>query len=71
MTLELIGLYCYCVDIKKQATSPVRDSKDLYLLSLADTVKANYIVSGDKDLLVLKEHNHTHILDFNTFVRML
>lgn len=71
MTLELIGLYCYCVDIKKQATSPIRDSKDLYLLSLADTVKANYIVSGDKDLLVLKEHNHTHILDFNTFVRML
>lgn len=70
-TLELIDLYCYCIDIKEQAISPIRDSKDLYLLSLADTVKANYIVSGDNDLLVLKKHNNTHILDFNTFISML
>lgn len=27
----------------------VRDAKDLYLLSLAETVKANYILTGDKD----------------------
>lgn len=70
-TLELISLYCYCIDIKEQAISPIRDSKDLYLLSLADTIKANYIVSGDNDLLVLKVHNHTKILDFNTFISML
>lgn len=70
-TLELIRLYCYSIEIEKQAISPIRDCKDLYLLSLADTIKANYIVSGDKDLLVLKKHNHTAILDFNTFIRML
>lgn len=70
-TLELITLYCYCVEINKQAISPIRDCNDLYLLSLAETVKANYIVSGDNDLLVLKKHNHTDILDFNTFIRML
>ena len=70
-TLEVIDLYCYNVEIKEQAFSSIRDVKDLYLLSLADTVRANYIVSGDKDLLVLKKHNNTDILDFNTFIRML
>ena len=36
-TLELMSLYCFCVDIEKPAVSPIRDVKDLYLLSLADT----------------------------------
>lgn len=70
-TLELISLYCYCVEINKQAISPIRDCKDLYLLSLAETIDASYIISGDNDLLVLKKHNNTYILDFNTFIRML
>ena len=52
-TLELMSLYCFCVDIEKPAVSPIRDVKDLYLLSLADTIPADYIISGDKDLLVL------------------
>ena len=33
-TLELMSLYCFCVDIEKPAVSPIRDVKDLYLLSL-------------------------------------
>ena len=37
-TLELMSLYCFCVDIEKPAVSPIRDVKDLYLLSLADTI---------------------------------
>ena len=32
-TLELMSLYCFCVDIEKPAVSPIRDVKDLYLLS--------------------------------------
>ena len=62
-TLELMSLYCFCVDIEKPAVSPIRDVKDLYLLSLADTIPADYIISGDKDLLVLGKHNETRILD--------
>ena len=58
-TLELMSLYCFCVDIEKPAVSPIRDVKDLYLLSLADTIPADYIISGDKDLLVLGKHNET------------
>ena len=46
----------------------MRDVKDLYLLSLADTIPADYIISGDKDLLVLGKHNETRILDYNSFL---
>jgi len=65
-TLELMSLYCFCVDIEKPAVSPIRDVKDLYLLSFAD-----YIISGDKDLLVLGKHNETRILDYNSFLSLL
>ena len=66
-TLELMSLYC----IEKPAVSPIRDVKDLYLLSLADTIPADYIISGDKDLLVLGKHNETRILDYNSFLSLL
>lgn len=49
----------------------LRDKKDLYLLSLADTIKANYIVTGDKDLLVLEKHNHTKIVTITEFMKLL
>ena len=65
-TLELMSLYCFCVDIEKPAVSRIRDVKDLYLLSFAD-----YIISGDKDLLVLGKHNETRILDYNSFLSLL
>ena len=70
-TLELMSLYCFCVDTEKPAVSPIRDVKDLYLLSLADTIPADYIISGDKDLLVLGKHNETRILDYNSFLSLI
>ena len=48
----------------------VRDAKDLYLLSLAETVKANYILTGDKDLLVLHKHKQTTILTLTDFFNL-
>lgn len=39
-----------------------RDPNDDMVLGLAEKVQANVIVSGDKDLLVLKKHKHTRIL---------
>ena len=35
-----------------------RDPKDNYLLSLCATVQADYLVSGDKDLLVLETYGN-------------
>ena len=70
-TLNLIHLYGKCVVIRTLIKSEIRDKKDLYLLSLADTIKANYIVTGDKDLLVLEKHNHTKIVTITEFMKLL
>jgi len=66
--LELIDVFCIHIILYKKATSPVRDAKDLFLLSLAETVQANYILTGDKDLLVLQTHNQTKIISYSDFL---
>ena len=55
----------------KELIDEYRDVKDLYLLSLVDTIPVDYIISGDKDLLVLKKHNTTRTLDYNAFLSIL
>ena len=75
-TLELMSLYCYdnekdLIRVIRGTNDIVNDVKDLYLLSLADTIPADYIISGDKDLLVLGKHNETRILDYNSFLSLL
>lgn len=70
-TLKLIHLYGKYVVIRTQSKSKIRDEKDLYLLSLADTINANYIVTGDRDLLVLEKHNHTKIITITEFMKLL
>ena len=45
-----------------------RDDKDNYLLALAQDCKADYIVTGDKDLLELKQFEETKIIRFNEFI---
>ena len=52
-------------------TDAVRDPKDFYLLSLADAIRADYLVSGDADLTDLQKHNKTRIVDFNTAISLL
>jgi putative PIN family toxin of toxin-antitoxin system len=39
-----------------------RDPKDDYLLALAKKGKADFLITGDEDLLVLKKHGKTRIL---------
>lgn len=44
-----------------------RDAADDYLLALAKTSKAHYLVTGDKDLLVLGKIGRCRIVDAATF----
>jgi len=68
----VIDNYCQFTHIKQDTVSlDLRDTKDLYLLSLADTVNADYILTGDKDLLTLKLHNKTKIVTYNDFTYMI
>ena len=48
-----------------------RDLKDNYLLSLAIDSNADFLITGDNDLLVLKELKNTRIIKFNDFEKMI
>ena len=70
--LTIIHAFCQFATIDTAAPpSAVRDPKDLYLLSLADTIGADYIVSGDADLTDLVQYNQTKILKLAEFKEMM
>lgn len=46
-----------------------RDPKDNYLLGLSETARANYLITGDKDLLVLGSYGITEILRLEDFIK--
>lgn len=48
--------------------SNIRDPKDLYLLSMAESVPVDFIVSGDKDLTDLVSHAGIPILKYADFL---
>lgn len=69
--LRIIYAFCHVAKTERKAQSEIRDPKDLYLLSLADSIGAVYIVSGDADLLDLKRHNQTKMLKLADFKKLL
>ena len=69
---DVIDKCCQFVVIAQKAVSSnLRDINDLYLLSLADTVNADYILTGDKDLLTLTTHHQTKIVTYNDFTTLI
>lgn len=68
---ELINAKCLFLQNYKSAESAIRDIEDLYLLSMAESVPADYLVTGDQDLLVLKNHKETLIITFAEFVSIV
>lgn len=65
--LQSLG-YEYHVDIEIDAC---RDPKDNFVLALAQVAGADYIVTGDKDLLILQKWNNTRIVDLRKFDNIL
>jgi putative PIN family toxin of toxin-antitoxin system len=47
------------------------DKKDNYLLALSMESNAHYLVTGDKPLLELKEHQATRIITFTDFRHLI
>ena len=68
---EMIYDVCPFTEITVQAISPIRDIKDLYLLSMAESVPVDYIVSGDKDLTDLSQHNGIPIIKYAQLLELL
>ena len=48
-----------------------RDKKDNFLLNLSVDSKAEYLITGDNDLLVLDKIEHTQILTFKEFIKRI
>jgi putative PIN family toxin of toxin-antitoxin system len=48
-----------------------RDPKDNFLLGLSEISKANYLVTGDSDLLVIGKFNLTEIINYSEFEKIL
>jgi len=48
-----------------------RDKKDNFLLNLAIDSKADYLVTGDDDLLILEKIKDTKIMTFRNFIEHL
>ena len=69
MLLELMRA-CQCVDIVEQI-SISRDPNDDYLLDLAVIVEADFLVTGDKDLLIFKNYQNTNIVSFASFMAII
>ena len=68
---EMVYDVCFVTDITVEAKSGIRDPKDLYLLSMAESVPVDYIVSGDRDLTDLKIHAGIPILTYNELLNKL
>jgi len=69
MLLDLMKA-CHWADIEGQ-TAISRDPKDDFLLDLATVINADFLITGDKDLLVLKKYLQTHIVSFSSFMAIL
>jgi putative PIN family toxin of toxin-antitoxin system len=50
----------FCRDLPSGAIAP--DPKDTYLLALAEASQANFLVTGDKELLSLQHYKSTRII---------
>ena len=68
---RIIYAFCRIVKIEQKAQSEIRDTKDLYLLSFAESIEADCIVSGDTDLLDLKQHKETNMIKLADFKKLL
>ena len=68
---EMVYDVCLFTDITIEAKSDIRDPKDLFLLSMAESVPVDYIVSGDKDLTDLGSHAGIPILTYSELLLKL
>jgi putative PIN family toxin of toxin-antitoxin system len=69
MLLELMQT-CQCVNITEQI-SISRDPNDDYLMDLAVTANADFLVTGDNDLLILKNYQNVNIISFASFMAVI
>jgi putative PIN family toxin of toxin-antitoxin system len=66
LIFEIIERYAIYISVTSSVTI-CRDRKDNFLLALAKDAKANYLLTGDNDLLILKTFEATKIITITEF----
>jgi len=61
IVLDIIERYAVFVTVTSKV-EVCRDAKDNFLLSLAKDARADFLITGDKDLLVIKRFESTEII---------
>lgn len=68
--LRLFDRYGKLIEVSSKITE-CRDLKDNFLLNLAVDSKANFLITGDSDLLVIKKIKKTKIITWPDFIKEL
>lgn len=59
----------YCPDLPPGPAAP--DPKDSYLLAMAEASQADFLVTGDKEILSLRHHKSTRIVTPAEMIELL
>ena len=68
---DIIKKYCVADPVDNVVMPEFKDQDDLYLLALSAAVGANFLLTGDKDLLALGKYEQTEIVSFSKFMEIL
>ncbi|MBD2571104.1 putative toxin-antitoxin system toxin component, PIN family [Anabaena lutea] len=68
--IQLLRTICVFINITSEVFI-CRDAKDNYLLALAKDSDANFLVTGDQDLLVMTKFENTEIVTYQELLHKL
>lgn len=70
---EMLSFFEPFIDLieVKSVVTICRDTKDNFLLALAEDGNADYLLTGDKDLLVIKKFGKTKITTIANFIETM
>jgi len=68
-TLDLIDDFTENKNVVSK-TSLSRDPHDDFLLAFSKEHRLDFLITGDNDLLVLKQYHNTRIVKYNTFIEL-
>lgn len=66
--VELFDIYGEIIEVQSKVNR-CRDIKDNFILALAKDSKADFLITGDQDLLVLKEFEGTQITSITDYLK--